>query len=60
MKINFINPPSKAEFGKFLKESRGPAITKSGALYYPLWFHLYIMPIWCYGEILSRLGCGTG
>lgn len=37
MKIVFINPPFKAEFGKFSRESRSPAITKSGALYYPLW-----------------------
>lgn len=37
MKICFINPPFKAEYGKFSRESRSPAITKSGALYYPLW-----------------------
>lgn len=37
MKIFFINPPYKAEYGKFSRESRSPAITKSGALYYPLW-----------------------
>ncbi len=37
MKIFFINPPFKAEYGKFSRESRSPAITKSGALYYPLW-----------------------
>ena len=37
MDIYFINPPFKAEFGKFSRESRSPAITKSGALYYPLW-----------------------
>ncbi|MDE5790885.1 MAG: B12-binding domain-containing radical SAM protein [Muribaculaceae bacterium] len=37
MKLVFINPPFKAEFGKFSRESRSPAITKSGALYYPLW-----------------------
>ena len=37
MKICFINPPYKAEYGKFSRESRSPAITKSGALYYPLW-----------------------
>lgn len=37
MKIFFINPPFKAEHGKFSRESRSPAITKSGALYYPLW-----------------------
>ena len=37
MEIYFINPPFKAEFGKFSRESRSPAITKSGALYYPLW-----------------------
>ena len=37
MEIYFINPPFKAEFGKFSRESRSPAITKSGALFYPLW-----------------------
>lgn len=37
MKIYFINPPFKAEYGKFSRESRSPAVTKSGALYYPLW-----------------------
>lgn len=37
MKVFFINPPFKAEFGKFSRESRSPCITKSGALYYPLW-----------------------
>ena len=37
MNIFFVNPPFKAEYGKFSRESRSPAITKSGALYYPLW-----------------------
>jgi len=37
MNIYFINPPFKAGYGKFSRESRSPAITKSGALYYPLW-----------------------
>jgi len=37
MNVFFINPPFKSEFGKFSRESRSPAITKSGALYYPLW-----------------------
>lgn len=37
MKVSFINPPFKAAYGKFSRESRSPAITKSGALYYPLW-----------------------
>ena len=37
MHIYFINPPFKAEFGRFSRESRSPAITKSGARYYPLW-----------------------
>jgi radical SAM superfamily enzyme YgiQ (UPF0313 family) len=35
--IYFINPPFKSEYGRFSRESRSPAITKSGALYYPLW-----------------------
>ena len=37
MHIVFINPPFKHEYGKFSRESRSPAITASGALYYPLW-----------------------
>lgn len=37
MKACFINPSFRAEFGKFSRESRSPAVTKSGALYYPLW-----------------------
>lgn len=37
MKVFFINPPFKAEYGKFSRESRSPSITRSGALYYPLW-----------------------
>jgi radical SAM superfamily enzyme YgiQ (UPF0313 family) len=37
MLIYFINPPFKAEYGRFSRESRSPAITKSGAIYYPLW-----------------------
>ena len=37
MKIYFINPPFKAEFGKFSRESRSPCIGHSGVLYYPLW-----------------------
>ena len=42
MNIYFINPPFKSEYGKFSRESRSPAITKSGALYYPLWL-IYAM-----------------
>jgi radical SAM superfamily enzyme YgiQ (UPF0313 family) len=37
MIIYFINPPFKAEYGRFSRESRSPAIAKSGTLYYPLW-----------------------
>ena len=37
MKIFFINPPFKAEYGKFSRESRSPSIGHSGVLYYPLW-----------------------
>jgi len=37
MQIYFINPPFKAEYGRYSRESRSPAITKSGAIYYPLW-----------------------
>lgn len=45
MHIIFINPPFRAEYGKFSRESRSPAITKSGALYYPLW--LIYAAAWC-------------
>lgn len=37
MKTFFINPPFKAEHGKFARENRSAAITRSGTLYYPLW-----------------------
>lgn len=37
MKVCFVNPPFKAEYGKFSRESRSPAIGHSGVLYYPLW-----------------------
>lgn len=37
MKILFLNPPFKTEFGRYSRSSRSPAITKSGTLYYPLW-----------------------
>lgn len=37
MKLCFINPPFKSEYGKFSRESRSPAIGHSGVLYYPLW-----------------------
>lgn len=37
MKVYFINPPYKSEFGKFSREQRSPAITKSRTIYYPLW-----------------------
>lgn len=37
MKVFFINPPFKAEYGKFSRENRSPTVTRSGTLYYPLW-----------------------
>lgn len=37
MKVFFVNPPFKAEYGKFARENRSAAITRSGTLYYPLW-----------------------
>ena len=37
MKIVLINPPFKVEHGKFSRDQRSPAITKSGTLYYPTW-----------------------
>ena len=37
MKILLMNPPFKNELGKFSREQRSPAITKSGTFYYPMW-----------------------
>lgn len=37
MRIALINPPFKMEYGRFSRASRGPAISKSGTLYYPIW-----------------------
>ena len=37
MKVFFINPSFKAEYGKFSRENRSPTVTRSGTLYYPLW-----------------------
>ena len=32
-----FNPPFKTEFGKFSRDQRSPAITKSGTVYFPVW-----------------------
>lgn len=37
MNVLLINPPFKQKYGKFSREQRSPAITKSGTLYYPMW-----------------------
>lgn len=37
MKVFFINPAFKSEYGKFSRENRSPTVTRSGTLYYPLW-----------------------
>ncbi len=37
MKILLLNPPFKTQYGRFSRTSRSPAITKSGAIYYPFW-----------------------
>ena len=37
MRILFVNPPFLAAYGKFSREQRSPAITKSGTFYYPMW-----------------------
>ncbi|MCQ2515543.1 MAG: B12-binding domain-containing radical SAM protein [Saccharofermentans sp.] len=37
MNVLFINPPFKAEYGKFSREARSAMITNSGVVYYPLW-----------------------
>lgn len=37
MRILLLNPPFKTKYGKFSRDQRSPAITKSGTLYYPVW-----------------------
>jgi radical SAM superfamily enzyme YgiQ (UPF0313 family) len=37
MQILLLNPPFKEELGRFSREQRSPAITRSGTLYYPMW-----------------------
>lgn len=37
MDILFINPPFLPDKGKYSREQRSPAITKSGTFYYPMW-----------------------
>ena len=37
MKVFFVNPSFKAEYGKFSRENRSPTVTRSGTLYYPLY-----------------------
>lgn len=37
LRVLFLNPPFKTEYGRFSRESRSPAITKSGTIYYPIW-----------------------
>ncbi len=37
MKVLFLNPPFLGQHGKFSREQRSPAVTKSGTFYYPMW-----------------------
>lgn len=37
MRVLFLNPPFMGEYGKFSREQRSPAVTKSGTFYYPMW-----------------------
>jgi anaerobic magnesium-protoporphyrin IX monomethyl ester cyclase len=37
MKVLFLNPPFKSEYGRFSRTSRSPAITRAGTVYYPFW-----------------------
>lgn len=37
MNVLLLNPPFKNEYGKFSREQRSPAVTKSGTFYYPMW-----------------------
>lgn len=36
-KVLFLNPPFMSSHGKFSREQRSPAVTKSGTFYYPMW-----------------------
>lgn len=49
MEILLLNPPFLASKGKFSREQRSPAVTKSGTFYYPMWL--------CYGAaVLEQAG----
>jgi len=37
MKLAFLNPPFLTRYGRYSREQRSPAITKSGTFYYPMW-----------------------
>ena len=37
MNILLLNPPFLPDKGKFSREQRSPAVTKSGTFYYPMW-----------------------
>jgi anaerobic magnesium-protoporphyrin IX monomethyl ester cyclase len=37
VKVLFLNPPYLSQQGKFSREQRSPAVTKSGTFYYPMW-----------------------
>ena len=37
MRVLFLNPPFMSEQGKFSREQRSPAVTRSGTFYYPMW-----------------------
>ena len=37
MRVLFLNPPFMDQYGKFSREQRSPAVTKSGTFYYPMW-----------------------
>ncbi|MCR4432272.1 MAG: radical SAM protein [Tepidanaerobacteraceae bacterium] len=37
MRVLLLNPPFLAQYGKFSRNQRSPAITKAGTFYYPIW-----------------------
>jgi anaerobic magnesium-protoporphyrin IX monomethyl ester cyclase len=37
MRLAFVNPPFLSNHGRYSREQRSPAITKSGTFYYPMW-----------------------
>lgn len=57
MNILLINPPFLSRHGRFSREQRSPAITKSGTLYYPMWLSYATGVLEQHGFNLTLLDC---